>query len=130
MKTLKMQFIVTGFSQVTGFRVFAFEGIAEDRSRILFTVRADLALARSYGIRLQELPLLCWAVLDTAPEGTELRAFTYGEDDMSLHASAQQRATQERANRRGGVRPPSPTMQGSYLSHRVANDRGGCENEV
>jgi hypothetical protein len=116
MKNLKMQFIVTGFSEATGFRIFAFEGIGADRSRVPFTVRADLAMARRYGIRLQELPLLCWALLDSAPEDTELRAFTYGEGEMSLHASAQQRALEEKASRRGGFRQATPAPSGDYLN--------------
>lgn len=41
-----MQFVLTGFIPDTGFRVFAFDGIAEDRSRTGFTVRTDLALIR------------------------------------------------------------------------------------
>lgn len=53
METTKMQFILTGFSEITGCRVFAFDGIAEDRTRGSFTVKADLALTRRYGIRLR-----------------------------------------------------------------------------
>ncbi len=32
--------------------------------RIRFTVRADLSLSRKYGIRLQELPLMCLGILE------------------------------------------------------------------
>jgi hypothetical protein len=55
----QMQFTLTGFTQDAGCRVFAYEGVGDDRVRIRFTVRADLALSRKYGIRLQELPLMC-----------------------------------------------------------------------
>lgn len=51
-----MQFILTGFTPDTGFRVFAFQGIGTDRTRTDFTVRTDLSLIRRYGIRMQELP--------------------------------------------------------------------------
>lgn len=81
-----MQFVLMGFSESRGFRVFIFEGIAPDRTRSPFTVKTDLALARQYGIRLQELPLLCRAVLERSYSGLEKRAFTYTEDDMRQHA--------------------------------------------
>lgn len=86
-----MQFTLTGFTQDVGCRVFAYEGTGEDRVRIRFTVRADLALSRKYGIRLQELPLMCLAILERSSEsdeagGTEspntLRALTFTEDAM------------------------------------------------
>jgi hypothetical protein len=57
-----MQFVLTGFTQDLGCRVFAFDGIAVDRIRTAFTVRADMALIRRYGIQIQELPLLCRSV--------------------------------------------------------------------
>jgi hypothetical protein len=86
-----MQFILTGFTQDREFRVFAFEGIAADRVRTPFTVRADLALSRTYGIRLQELPLMCRAILEHREEGPEesqtQNALTFTEDAMRLHAS-------------------------------------------
>src|ERR1700734_1808922 len=82
-----MQFILTGFTQDREFRVFAFEGIAADRVRTPFTVRANLALSRTYGIRLQELPLMCRAVLELREEGEQANAMTFTEDAMRLHAS-------------------------------------------
>ena len=86
-----MQFILTGFTQEREFRVFAFEGIAADRARTPFTVRADLSLSRTYGIRLQELPLMCRAILERREEGTEegetQNALTFTEDAMRIHAS-------------------------------------------
>lgn len=86
-----MQFILTGFTQDREFRVFAFEGIAADRVRTPFTVRADLSLSRTYGIRLQELPLMCRGILEHREEGVEQgitqNALTFTEDAMRLHAS-------------------------------------------
>lgn len=82
-----MQFILKGFTQDREFRVFAFEGIAADRVRSQFTVRADLALTRRYGIRLQELPLMCRGVLELREEGEQENAMTFGEAAMQLHAS-------------------------------------------
>ena len=82
-----MQFILKGFTQQREFRVFAFEGIATDRVRSQFTVRADLALSRRYGIRLQELPLICRVVLERREEGEQGNAMTFGEEAMHLHAT-------------------------------------------
>jgi len=81
-----MYFVLNGFTESMGFRVFAFEGIMADRQhgRVSFTVRADLALTRKYGIRLQELPLLCRSVLERGDKDDEKRAYTYTEEDMRL----------------------------------------------
>lgn len=87
-KIFKTQFVLQGFSEAMGFRIFAFEGIAADRSRTSFTVRTDLALARRYGIRLQELPLLCREILDEQVADGEEREYTYPEERMSLYAGA------------------------------------------
>jgi hypothetical protein len=59
-----MQFILIGFTQDLGFRVFAFEGMGKDQIRTGFLVKADLALTRRYGIPLQELPLMCRELLE------------------------------------------------------------------
>ena len=82
-----MQYILTGFTQDTGFRVFAFEGVAVGQIRTVFTVRADLALSRRYGIAMQELPLLCRSLLDRQEEGSEHdsvteHALTFTEEEM------------------------------------------------
>lgn len=82
-----MQFILNGFTQDRGFRVFAFEGIASDRVRVAFTVKADLALSLRYGIRLQELPLMCRGLLERRDEAEEQHALTFTEDAMRVHAS-------------------------------------------
>jgi hypothetical protein len=83
-----MQYVLTGFTHDMGFRVFAFEGVGEDRSRTEFTVRADLSLSRRYGIRVQELPLLCRGILDRRSGAEEQRTLTYTEADMRLTADA------------------------------------------
>lgn len=86
MENGKAQFVLRGFRQVVDLRVFTFERIARDHSRSLFTVRADLALARRHRVPLQELPLLCRAVLDQLHEGGDQRAFVFTEGDMRLYA--------------------------------------------
>ncbi len=82
-----MQFILTGFTQNTGFRVFAFERIGADRTRTPFTVGTDLELIRKYGIRVQELPLLCRGLLERHDETEQERTWIFTEDEMRLYAS-------------------------------------------
>lgn len=81
-----MQFILLGFDQRAGIRRFVFQGIA-DRTRADFAVKVDLGLSRRYGIRLQELPLLCRELLERHGEGGEERAFTFGEAEMGAYAT-------------------------------------------
>jgi hypothetical protein len=90
-----MQYVITGFTHNMGFRVFAFDGVGADRVRTEYRVKADLGLIKRYGIRMQELPLLCRGLLerrgdDLEPnsENREQRTFTYTEADMGLHADA------------------------------------------
>jgi hypothetical protein len=107
----KVQFILKGFSEVTGSRVFAFEGVAADRSRLDFTVKTDLALARRYGIRLQELPLLCKAVLERKHEGdVETRTFTYTEADMGQYADSAAARVEAAKNRKPARRPAAANL--------------------
>jgi len=91
-----MQFIMTGFTQEMGFRVFGFERIGDDRVRTAFTVRADLALTRTYGIRIQELPLLCRCLLEQRQAADETRALTLTEGEMCLHAQVARDAAASR----------------------------------
>jgi len=101
-----MNFLLTGFSNDQGFRVFAFEGVAEDNKRTDFSVRADLALIRGYGIRVQELPLLCRDLLERSDEVVRERPLTFTGEHMRLHAevcAAELAAVQKR---RPKYRPP------------------------
>ncbi len=108
-----MQFILTGFTQDREFRVFAFEGIAADRVRTAFTVRADLALSRTYGIRLQELPLMCRGILESREEGEEQSALTFTEEAMRLHASNCIAARALAAQKKKAPRRPATETNGA-----------------
>ena len=109
-----MQFILTGFTQDMGFRVFAFEGVKADRTRTQYTVRADLVLVRKYGIRVQELPLLCRALLDKCGENEEKRALIYSEDDMQLRARDCALARETAAIRKPPRRPVSANVGAAW----------------
>lgn len=105
-----MQYILTGFTHDMGFRVFAFEGVGKDQVRTAYKVRADLALIRRYGIRVQELPLLCRGILEGRDEGQEQRAFTYSEADMCLRAGDRAAAEAASPKRKGPRKQPSETI--------------------
>ena len=81
-----MTYILTGFTQHLGFRVFSYEGIGADKVRVRFTVRADIAVIRNYGIRIQELPLMCLAILERRDENDPEHALIFTEDEMALHS--------------------------------------------
>jgi hypothetical protein len=109
MSSAKMQFSLTGFSEDTGFRVFAFEGSTPDRTKTKFSVKTDLALVRRYGIRVQELPLLCRGLLDRRNEDEQEHTFVFTEADMCLYASECSRAREEALQKRKPPRRLSPT---------------------
>jgi hypothetical protein len=91
-----MQYVLTGFTNDMEFRVFAFDVVGDDRVRIAYSVRADLTLARKYGIMLQELPLLCRGVLEERIfVGKVERTFTYTEDEMCTQAGARALAAEK-----------------------------------
>ncbi len=106
----QMQFTLTGFTQDNGCRVFAYEGIGEDRARVKFTVRADLAMSRKYGIRLQELPLMCLAILERNSEtvGDVEHVVTFTETAMSQYAEECVAAKDAAALKRSSNRRQAP----------------------
>ncbi|MBI5084898.1 MAG: hypothetical protein HZB13_09925 [Acidobacteria bacterium] len=113
-----MHFVLNGFSEVEGYRVFAFDGVAADRSRSAFTVRIDVALSRNYGIRLQDLPLLCRGLLDSRDPGEQHSSYTYTEDAMRRFAAAASAAAAAARARRpprrpSAEQPPHPAGAGS-----------------
>jgi hypothetical protein len=94
-----VQYILTGFSHEMGYRVFVFESI-DGRVRTAYRVKADLALARKHGVPVQELPLLCRALLETRAEGESQRAYTYGEADMCKYEDLRAARAAELQNRK------------------------------
>lgn len=113
MENAKLQFVVNGFKEVQGFRIFSFERVGADRSRTPFTVRTDLALSRRYGIPMQELPLLCRSVLEQCSNDEDNRSFTYGEDAMCLYA-ARAAARDEAAKLRRPRKAPTGNLGAAW----------------
>jgi len=80
----KAQFFLTGFSQAAGVRTYAFQ-CRVDANKLDYTVAVDLALISGYGIRIQDLPLLCRELLQQGEPG-EKSAFVFTEQLMHTHA--------------------------------------------
>lgn len=91
---VKPQFMLTGFSQSAGVRTYAFEGIS-DGKRAPYTVEVELARISGYGIRIQDLPLLCRDLLQEHSEPEEISAFVFTEQLMRTHAEKMAAAREE-----------------------------------
>jgi len=95
----KPQFFLTGFTQAAGIRIYAFEGRI-DASRIEYTVEVDLALIPGYGIRIQDLPLLCRELLQQRAQPDEMSAVVFTEQRMRIHAEKLAVAREEAEHRK------------------------------
>ena len=109
-----MQYILSGFTHDLGFRVFTFECVSDNRLRTEYKVRADLALIAKYGIRVQELPLLCRAILERRNQTEERRTFTYTEADMRLTADLCAARAAVAQKRKAPRRPPSENVGAAW----------------
>jgi len=103
-----MQFALTGFTPDSKFRVFAFQGIGADQKRTPYTVTADLSRIRIYGIMVQDLPLLCVALLEQRSAAGPLQtSLTLSEADMQVYAD-HRAADRAEADRRKSLRKTPP----------------------
>jgi hypothetical protein len=109
-----VQFTLAGFTEQLGYRVYAFELRGPDKVSTAYTVRADLSLVRRYGIRVQELPLLCLGLLKKHEEAPEPpRTMTFTEEDMRLHSVTCAAARDAAAQKRKPARRPPQENTGS-----------------
>ncbi len=104
-KEAKTQYILNGFSQTSGIRVYAFEGIGDGR-RSDYTVEVDLSLIANYGIRIQDLPLLCRELLQKRIESSEVNALILGEQEMRARAEKLASEREESARKKSAGRRP------------------------
>jgi len=111
-KAATTQYILTGFSQAEGIRVYAFEGIGGGL-RVDYTVEVDLSLIPNYGIRIQDLPLLCRELLQKRVESGEISALTFTEEEMRAHAEKLAAEREESARRKSAGRRPVNVNPGS-----------------
>lgn len=103
-----------------GFRVYSFERTGKDRVVVRFAVKADLSLIRRYGIRVQDLPLACLALLERRNEHELAPIVIFTEDEMSRHAkncvAARDAAAQKRKPHR---RPPSENVGAAWRAPQL-----------
>lgn len=107
MKGPTLHYTLSGFSHDMGYRVFSFQMTTDAHVHRLYRVRADLALARKYGIPVQELPLLCRTFLEHRQEGESRLAYTYGEEEMRDYSERCAARIAELQKRKAVRRPPS-----------------------
>lgn len=100
-----MTYVLTGFFQDGGFRVFSYDGISSDHRRSPFWVRADLALARQHKLAVQDLPLLCRGVLDNRASEAGEHTLTFSKAEMAELAEARERAVSPRRFKRPMAKP-------------------------
>jgi hypothetical protein len=103
-----MDYLLTGSRQMAGVRVFAFDGVASDRTRTSFTVSIDTALIRKYAITLQELPLLCRQLLEKRGIDCGTPAMTFTETEMAELAAARAEVLREAQLRKFNRKLPTP----------------------
>ena len=100
----KTLFLLTGFTQAAGIRIYAFEGRIDAR-RIDYTVEVDLALIPGYGIRIQDLPLLCRELLQQRAQPDEISSVVFTEQQMRSYAEKLAVARDEAEHRKEQARP-------------------------
>ena len=100
-----MEYVFVGFRQTDAVRHYGFQGIAEDRSRSVYTVGVDTTLLRKYSIALQDVALICRRFLEER-EGEDARhAVMLTEAHMRLFAENRAAVAASTAKRRQH-RPP------------------------
>lgn len=117
-----MQFILVGFKQDTGSRVFTFELTGADKVRTEFMIRADLALAQKHGIRLQDLPLLCRGLLERGGEEEKNRPTVFTEDEMRVHARHCAEVREAAVQKKAARRPMPPSGDGTHSWQRTSHE--------
>jgi hypothetical protein len=109
----KFQFLLTGFTQNAGIRKYSFDGRVETR-KVGYTVDVELALLPVYGIRIQDLPLMCRELLQQRPQPDEVTAHVFTEQRMRSHAEKITLAREEAERKKKSKRAESEAAQSSY----------------
>jgi hypothetical protein len=88
-----MQFRLIGFSQVAAVRVFSFRAVGDDKTESIVKISADVNRARTLGISIQQLPLLCARMLSRR-EGEPASFAALSVDQMREYAGEIAASTQ------------------------------------
>jgi hypothetical protein len=108
----KRQFFLTGFTQAAAIRIYAFDGRIDAR-RTPYTVEVDLALISAFGIRIQDLPLLCRELLQERAPLDEICAVVFTEQRMRSYAEKLALAREEAEHRRKQPKHLAPADAGT-----------------
>ncbi len=103
-----MPFILTGFRQIAGVRVFAFENTGKDVTPTKITVGADINLGRKHGIHLQDWPLLCMEMLELRPDDITPGTCNLIFDEVRMRGLEEERTATRlaAASKRARMKPP------------------------
>lgn len=96
-----MHYRLLGFSQNESVRRFVFQrvlGIGTLSAE--YTVIADIALARTFRVTLQELPSVCSRLLEARPEDSPSGSIFLTDADLRVYAAATLSAAQQENARR------------------------------
>ena len=104
-----MDFHFIGFTNQGENREFAFERIADDRSKTPFKVVVSMGLGRQYHIPVQEFPLLCRRLLEQMESDAGPRTLTFTERDMQRLADAKLEYQRQHAHKKAPRRPKNTT---------------------
>ena len=112
----KTQFILKGFRQTRGIRIYTFE-VSGDGRRTDCTVEVDLALIPRYGIRIQDLPLLCRELLQQQAQPDEKCAVVFTEQRMRSHAEKLAAARREAEHKKQPRHVASADAETAWRPH-------------
>lgn len=119
-RSAKARYILEGFRQEAGVRIYSFQSTV-DGVRTDFTVGVNLALIPTYGIHIQELPLLCRELLERQIEGQEQHSLTLSETEMRVLADTAALARETAAQRRKPRRPPDANTGSAWRAQGPMN---------
>ncbi len=105
-------FLLTGFRNEQGARIYTFDGVGPDRVRTPCTVVADMAMIRKYNIRVQELPLLCRGLLDRQETVIADARLELNEGELIHHATRLAEAKSAHDAKRAAHRKPVSSRTG------------------
>jgi hypothetical protein len=111
-----MKLLYMGFAhETTGIRQYIFQGLISGGTRKGFSVTTDVALLTKHHIQIQEVPMMCLRLLESATEAQpQLEFFVLTEADMLAHISAKAAAKEQAASKRmkGSLSRESPEALG------------------
>lgn len=97
-----MHYKLLGFSHTDSVRHFVFQRVfGYGMASAEYTMIADVALARTFGITMQELPSLCSRLLEARPEDLPSATILLTDTDLRIHAAANLSAAQQDKAKRG-----------------------------